>query len=188
VVQKLLTCTIGQESQNVPPDSSNLEARVSLPNSQQSSLNESSKSQLSQTRPGSSGVHESSQGIMTPSTTLSNKSSQERVSIGNANETNAHMMGHGLESQESPHSWNAPPTRPSEYQGSYTGTLKRTANGEIKSPVHSSSTSPVDTIQYGHSRNSSMTSRGSQIGEVRLEYFLTQLMAAHRRKISYPLN
>jgi len=40
---------------------------------------------------------------------------------------------------------------------------KRTADGEIK---EKSPTSPV-AGRYEHSRNSSMTSRGSQIGEVR---------------------
>lgn len=178
----MLTCTTGQESQNVSSKYTNLEASVPLPNSQQSSFNESANSQSSQTRPGSSGVHESSHGIITPSTTLSNKSSEERVSMGDASETNAHMMGSGLESQEGLQSWNAPLTRPLGYKGIYTSAQKRTANGEIKSPQHSLSTSPVDPSQYGHSRNSSMTSRGSQIGEVRLNEFLTQLMAAHRRK------
>jgi len=111
---------------------------------------------------------------MTPSTTLSNKSSEERVSIGDSNETNAYMMGRGLKEQESLQLWNAPPTRPSGYQEIYTSAPKRTANGEIKSPQYSLPTSPVESSQYGHSRNSSMTSRGSQIGEVRFQYFLTQ--------------
>lgn len=179
MVRNILTCTTGQESQNVLFKYTNLEANVPVPNSQQSSFNESSNSQSSQTRPGSSGFHESSHGIMTPSTTLSNKSSEERVGMG---ETNADMMGSGLESQDGLHSWNAPPTRPLGYQGINARAPKRTANGEIKSPQHSLPTSPVDSSQYGHSRNSSMTSRGSQIGEVRLNNFLVQLMAAHRRK------
>lgn len=45
-----------------------------------------------------------------------------------------------------------------------TGAPKRMANGEFKGP--SLPTSPVDASQYGHSRNSSRTSRGSQISDV----------------------
>lgn len=171
VVQKPITCTIGQGSQNVPSKYTSSEAIVSLPHSQQSSLNESSNSHLSETRPGSSGIYESSQGIMTPSTTLSNKSSQECVSMSDANEANPRLIGQGLESEDSLQSWNLPPTRPSNSHRSYTSAPKRTANGQVKSPTYSLPTSPVDPSQYGHSRNSSITSRGSQIGEVRLDNF-----------------
>ncbi len=44
---------------------------------------------------------------------------------------------------------------------------KRKANGEVKPSESSLPTSRVESSQYGHSRNSSRTSRGSQIGEVR---------------------
>lgn len=161
-----------------------MEATAPLPNSQQSSLNDSANSQLSQTRPGSSGIHESPRSVMTPSTTLSNKSSKERVrtSMDDANETDDHSMGRRLESHETRQSWNTQPAGPSGYQGTHTSAPKRTANGEIKSPRHSLPTSPVESSQHGHSRNSSMTSRGSQMGEVSLYYSLAQRVAAHRRK------
>lgn len=47
-----------------------------------------------------------------------------------------------------------------------TGAPKRMANGEVKPLESSLPTSPVESSQYGHSRNGSRMSRGSQIGQV----------------------
>ena len=55
------------------------------------------------------------------------------------------------------------PTAPmAQMTADFTGAPKRTVDGEIKDR---SPTSPT-VGKYGHSRTSSMTSRGSQIGEV----------------------
>lgn len=161
----LLTCLVGSQSQNAQFKSAGFEAAVSLPNSQHSFTNDSTNSQLSQTRPNSSGVHESSQGIMTPSTTLSSTSSPERNVM---NEANSHIVDHEPKPGGPSQPRQSPLAVLSSHQGRYTSAPKRTASGKIKSPVYSLPTSPIDLIPNRHSRNSSSTSRTSQIGEVRL--------------------
>lgn len=166
----LRTCKLGHESEDItiskPPT---FGANDSLPNSQQSSLNDSSSSLLSQTRP--SGVSELSQGSgvprdMTTSTSLSNKSSEERVAMGGSDDRIALTVDDGLGSQEELYTTSTPVAISAEQRYDHTSAPKRMANGEIKSPGYSLPTSPGDSSQYGHSRNSSRTSRGSQVGEV----------------------
>lgn len=161
----LLTRLIGSQSLNTQIKSTGLEPSESLPNSQQSFTNNSTNSQLSQNRPSSSGAHESSQGIMTPSTTLSSASSPERNTM---NEANTYTPDHNPKPHRPLHPLHSPLAVQSDPRGGYTSAPKRTASGEIKSPVYSLHTSPIDSTPNRHSRNSSLTSRASQIGEVRL--------------------
>ena len=71
---------------------------------------------------------------------------------------------------------------------------KRLANGEIKSSNADLLVGYTDTSLYGHSRNSSMTSRSSQIVEVRrlelsdiAELTLAQLSVQLRTRLSYAM-
>lgn len=170
LVSDLRTCNSGHDSQDLTiPKSPAFGANDSLPNSQQSSLNNSSNSLLSQTRP--SGVSELSQGSgvprdTTPSTSLSSKSSQERVEMGGSDDQITLTVDDRLGSQEELYTMNTSVAMPAGQRYDHTSAPKRMANGEIKSPGYSLPTSPGDSSQYGHSRNSSRTSRGSQVGEV----------------------
>lgn len=129
-------------------------------------------------RPSSAGRLEASQpdaniDAVTPSTPLSNFSSQEYTtdgrlpaektgkqhmepSITGASRRNLLVQTDGLED------------RPS---GAQPVAFKRTANGEIKSPQEILSASlpesPAESRAYGHSRTTSATSKSSHIGEVR---------------------
>ena len=102
---------------------------------------------------------------MTPSTSFSNNSSQGSARKGTLDNDNAALQ---VEEQQtiyattakSQHDWSQ------SVHIEHASAPKRMANGEIKSPGYSRPNSPVDIGQYGHSRNSSRTSRGSQIGEV----------------------
>ena len=140
--------------------------------SQNSSMGDSSTSQMSHVRPPSSGYAEHSQAhrgleAITPSTPLSNYSSQE----------------HALDGQTDTESMNASPAgglgerthqhllvrtgEPRQSFPMYPALVsKRMANGDIKSPKESLPTSPLDSALYGHSRTTTTSSRGSQIGEV----------------------
>ncbi|KAI4195047.1 MAG: hypothetical protein LQ350_007429 [Teloschistes chrysophthalmus] len=113
---------------------------------------------------------------MTPSTSLSGRSSQE------AGESFATLQSSGTDTWRRPlttssneavsHSTQDPtprsrdsmelmPTKPQAY--------KRTANGEVKpsnSNNNSTPTSPTGSTHLGHSRNASTASKGSQIGEL----------------------
>ena len=103
---------------------------------------------------------------MTPSTSFSNNSSQGSECKGPLSiddtapqvEQQQPILAPATMSQHN---------RPQMLHVEHTSAPKRMANGEIKSPGYSGPNSPVDIGQYGHSRNSSRTSRGSQIGEVR---------------------
>ena len=124
------------------------------PNSQASSFGDS---QGSYQRPTSDHYHlpEAPQRDITPSTSLSNPSSQENIT---------HKMQNSPSSQKQRMEIQKPhvPVAPMAHMTSdYVG-AKRTADGQVK---ERSPTSPT-SVKYGHSRNSSMTSRGSQIGEV----------------------
>lgn len=102
---------------------------------------------------------------MTPSTSFSNNSSQGSACKGPLNIDDAAIQ---VEQQQP---ILAPATmsqhdRSQRLHNEHTSAPKRMANGEIKSPGHSGPNSPVNIGQYGHSRNSSRTSRASQIVEV----------------------
>lgn len=143
---------------------------TSLSGSQESSLNEPLRNRTLQGRDGSIRDLDVSQSDrfneeMTPSTSFSNNSSQGSARKGPANNDDAALQ---VKEQQPIY---APAAR-SQHDRSqrlhieHASAPKRMANGEIKSPGYSRPNSPVDIGQYGHSRNSSRTSRGSQIGEV----------------------
>ncbi len=143
---------------------------TSLSDSQESSLNESLRNQTSQIRDGLTRDLDVSQGDrfdeeMTPSTSFSNNSSQGSVRKGPLNNDDAALQ---VEEQQPTYTSAArfQHNRSQRLHIEHTSAPKRMANGEIKSPGYSRPNSPVDIGQYGHSRNSSRTSRGSQIGEV----------------------
>lgn len=161
---------VGQESQDSLPQRTFHEAPTSLGSSQQSSL-DTANSQLSQSQPASSGLLDSFQAsftpsLKTPSTSLSNMSSQERVGTDTADDGEGNVSDHGLGVPQNVQSVNLSAPNPLAHRVDRTGAPKRMADGEIKSPGYSLPTSPASPNKYGHSRNSSRTSRGSQIGEV----------------------
>ena len=143
---------------------------TSLSGSQDSSLDESLRNRTSQGRDGLIRDLDVSQGDrfnkeMTPSTSFSNNSSQGSACKGPLDNDDAAPQ---VEEQQPIY---APTARSQDDQSQrlhieHGSTPKRMANGEIKSPGYSRPNSPVHIGQYGHSRNSSRTSRGSQIGEV----------------------
>ena len=104
--------------------------------------------------------HIHAHGAITPSTFLSSKSSQEStgssyvagpdVSLVNHEGNVDGLMPYPNDSHDKSHA-NAP---------------KRMANGDFKPSEFSLATSPAESSQFGDSKNSSTTSRGSQIGEV----------------------
>lgn len=152
---------VGQLSQGFHRVGSNSETNTrSPPTSQESTLNDSLSSQLSQVRPNAAGDVDiiRPHGAMTPSTSLSNKSSQEGTDgpylvarpVSPVDQDEGIRVLITDDALDKPH----------------TGAPKRMANGEVKPSKSSLPTSPVESSQYGHSRNSSRTSRGSQIGEV----------------------
>ena len=137
-------------------------------NSQSSSFN---GSQESQHRPISGGSLTSSQDRpprdITPSTSLSNPSSQEHLAV----------------QMEQPHNYIVPriPKAPTKLEtrfsqapvanmgsspGGYTSAPKRTADGYIKQGNSTSPTIHAKSNANEHSRTSSTVSQGSQIGEV----------------------
>ena len=137
-------------------------------NSQSSSFN---GSQESQQRPISGGSLTSSQDRpprdITPSTSLSNPSSQEHLTV----------------QMEQPHNYivprvprgptmldtrfpQAPVANMGSSSGDYTSAPKRTADGYIKQGNSISSTVHGKSSTNEHSRTSSTVSQGSQIGEV----------------------
>ena len=134
----------------------------SPPTSQTTSFDDSLSSDLLQGRPNAPNDLEliRPHGAITPSTFLSSKSSQESTGSSYLAEPDVSLVNHegsvdGLmpyanDSLDKCHA-NAP---------------KRMANGDFKPSEFSPATSPVDSSQFGDSRNSSTTSRGSQIGEV----------------------
>ena len=143
---------------------------TSLSGSQESSLKEPLRHRTSQGRDGfirdldvSQGDHLNEE--MTPSTSFSNNSSQGSARKGPLNNDDAAPQ---VEEQQPIYSQAASSQhdRAQRLHIEHTSAPKRMANGEVKLPGYSQPNSPVDISQYGHSRNSSRTSRGSQIGEV----------------------
>ncbi|KAL2040301.1 hypothetical protein N7G274_006744 [Stereocaulon virgatum] len=143
---------------------------TALSNSQESSLNQSSNSQLSQYRPESAGDLHPSQGErghggMTPSTSYTNSPTYECMRKDHLNDDVGVVTQDELESA---HALNMRPLpdQSKEPLIEYTAAPKRMANGDIKPAGYNSTTSPIDASQHGHSRNSSRASRSSQIGEL----------------------
>ena len=143
---------------------------TSLSDSQESSLNESLRNRTSQGRDDfvrDLNVTHSDRfdEEMTPSTSFSNNSSQGSARKGPSNIDDAALQVE----QQQPILAPAAVSQDDQSQRlhiEHTSAPKRMANGGIKSPGYSGLNSPVDIGQCGHSRNSSRTSRGSQIGEV----------------------
>ena len=149
----------------------------SVPNSQDSSFNESVPSQASPQRPMSSNKFQFSAGNystrqITPSTSSSDPSSQERAA-----ERLQEMLSAEDDAQQQvrPHLQNAQIQGPRSLHmgsliGEHTFALKRMADGKVKSVDLNISRSPVDLSRSpGHSKNDSSPSKGSQIGEVGLD-------------------
>ena len=143
---------------------------TSLSGSRESSLNEPLRHRTSQGRDGFIRDLDVSQGDrlneeMTPSTSFSNNSSQGSARKGPLDNDNAAPQ---VEKQQSIYSQAASSQhdRAQRLHIEHTSAPKRMANGEVKLPGYSQPSSPVNISQYGHSRNSSGMSRGSQIGEV----------------------
>lgn len=133
----------------------------SAPNSQASSLEDSNASQGLYQRPTSSdNTREAVQREPTPSTSLSNPSSQEQIQ--KAVLQSPPTRGQRIETHNSAQA----PIAPMLHMTGDIGGAKRTADGQVK---ERSPTSPM-SVRYEHSRNSSTTSRGSQIGEVGTYY------------------
>ena len=151
----------GQAAQESHTKGTSLETNARFPpNSQASSLNNSLSSQLSQVQPSKAGdlALIRPHGAMTLSTSFSDKSSQEGtdrpyLAKPDTSTVNQNQIING-------------PAVEDALDKDYTSAPKRMANGEVKSSESSLPTSPVESSQYGHSRNSSRTSRVSQIGEV----------------------
>ena len=141
-------------------------ARESAPNSQSSSFDDS---QGSQYRPVSSGSFSSSQIRLpretTPATSLSNPSSQEHMA---EREQRTHGAPHSprVPTKLDTRFGQAPVANMGRPHQEHTSAPKRSADGQIKEPTPTSPTSPGYTGRYEHSRHSSTTSRGSQVGEV----------------------
>ena len=153
----------GQASQEPHTRRTNLVTNARSPPTSQASSGSLSchKSQL---RPNAAGDLDiiSPHNAMTRSTSLSNKSSQEDTdrlylvepdvsSVDQDENIDGLVTENALNKLDKVH-----PSAP-----------KRMANGEVKPSESSLPASPVESSQYGHSRNSSGTSRNSQIGEVR---------------------
>lgn len=152
---------VGRASKEPHSRRTNLETTTRSPsNSQSSSLNGSLSSQLSQVRPNVAGDLDliRPHGAVTPSTSLSNESSQEGIDRPCLVEPDVLPMDKD-KTIDGPDTGGA-------LNKDHTSAPKRMVNGEIKTSGSSLPTSPVESSQYGHSRNSSRTSRGSQIGEV----------------------
>lgn len=151
---------VGQVSQEPHSRRTTFETNArSPPSSQEPSLNNGSlSSQLSHVRPNAAGDLDliRPRGAMTPSTSSSNKSSEERTDRPYLVEPDASTM-------DQDEKFDGPVAPDKEH----TSAPKRKANGEVKPSESSLPTSPIESSQYGLSRNSSRTSRGSQIGEVR---------------------
>ena len=142
--------------------STNLETNSRTPpTSQAPSLNDSLHTQLSQIAPNAHSdldlIHP--HGALDPSTSFSNRSSQKR-------RNRTHLVEPDGSTMEQDENVNMPVAEVTEDKD-HTSAPKRMGNRELKPSESSSPTSPVQSSRYKHSRNSSRTSRGSQISEVR---------------------
>ena len=143
---------------------------TSLSGPQESFLNEPLRHRTLQGRDGfirdldvSQGDHLNEE--TTPSTSFSNNSSQGSARKGLLNNDDAAPQEEEHQAIYS-QAARSPYDRAQRLHMEHTSAPKRMANGEVKLQGYSQPSSPVDISQYGHSRNSSRTSRGSQIGEV----------------------
>ena len=133
----------------------------SAPNSQASSLGDTVDSQGSYpTQSSADRRFEILQRENTPSTSLSNPSSQEQI----AERARSPASRLTLETRQD----SAPMAPMAHMKDDLTAASKRTADGRVKEKSSLPAT-PVTPGRWEHSRNSSMTSKGSQIGEVRHE-------------------
>lgn len=131
------------------------------PTSQASSLDDSSDTQLSQLVPNAASDLDliRSHGAMDPSTSFSNRSSQERRDRIHSVE----LDGSTMDQDEND---NMPVAEDTEDKD-HTIAPKRMGNRELKPSESNLPTSPVESSHCKHSRNSNRTSQGSQISEVR---------------------
>ncbi|KAL8681896.1 MAG: hypothetical protein Q9186_001982 [Xanthomendoza sp. 1 TL-2023] len=146
--------------------------------SQQShSSNESSLSRVSVFEPISNDAYRSasrdpSVRATTPSTSLSDPSSQERAgSISPTRENDPHKSpafksAPSNTPSHSLHIQTARPTSGKSHVLNLSHAQKRTASGEVKRSGPSQPSSPDGTSQYSHSRNTSTASKSSQVSEL----------------------
>lgn len=152
-----------------------------MADSQSSSFDESTASQHSRPLPPSSDALRLSEpnhppGETTPSTSCSNPSSQDPLAGDSINshglpplrtERQPDLRAEAL-SPGKPRS-KSPPNRSPTPQDDRKVSNKRMANGEVKHKAQNFSRSPVDRQE--HSRNTSIASRGSEIGEANSPVF-----------------
>lgn len=142
------------------------------PNSPNSSFAEASVSQRSQLDVLSGGFpqpvkNDAGRDVATPSTSLSNYSSQVNAPRSRRINDNPHSM-HDERDMAYLDATDPGDEKAKHSRVEHTVGLKRTATGQFKSPTEGLlSPSPVDPNEYSHSRNTSTTSRSSHIGEVR---------------------
>lgn len=114
-------------------------------------------------------------GPVTPSTSLSNRSSQEQaLDLIQTNHDGDLLVSKETNLQGIPRLSVVPNARSTQLPAAsrnYTSAPKRMANGEVKTTSESLPISPSESTVYSHSRNSSSTSRNSHIGEVSLPPF-----------------
>lgn len=156
---------------------------LSLPNSQTSSLNDSSASQASQLHFSSIDTSQSSVGDfprrhaspLLPSASQETQTYHDGIRNGSILRSQPISREHEIPPQ--PTLTASKPTlhaNTSNHVGGTTHGQKRTSSGHIKSPSLSLSISPVDVVPKGHSRHTSTASNGSQVGEVRIHDRLQQ--------------
>lgn len=110
--------------------------------------------------------------VMTPSTSLSNPSSQKTAESGSPAQQEDTVEGQKptTDSANVPlHLLRNPRPRPTNDDGGpayLPQAQKRTASGEVKQGGSSQPGSPESTAQYGHSRNTSTASKVSQISDL----------------------
>ena len=166
----VLTMALGQNSN----PAARLSEPSSVPNSQGSSFDDSVVSRASPRRPMSSdkslffvGDHSTRQ--ITPSTLLSDPSSQERAAERLKDILRAKDDTQGQLRPDSHGSQNDKPQNLhiDGLNGEHIYAQKRTADGKVKPGDLNIPTSPASVSRSrGHSKSGSVTSKGSQIGEV----------------------
>ncbi|KAL8809010.1 MAG: hypothetical protein Q9200_003810 [Gallowayella weberi] len=149
-----------------------------LHHSQQShSSNESTVSHVSALEPQSTDAYRSasrdrSLRVVTPSTSLSDPSSQERTGSKSPTRENDTHQSPSFKSaisntpSHSIHKQKARPTSVKSHVLNVSHAHKRTASGEVKRPGSSQPSSPDGPSQYSHSRNTSTASKSSQVSEL----------------------
>ncbi|KAL8803087.1 MAG: hypothetical protein Q9182_003400 [Xanthomendoza sp. 2 TL-2023] len=149
-----------------------------LHHSQQShSSNESTVSHLSALEPLSNNAYrpasrDRSIRVITPSTSLSDPSSQEGTGSTSPTRENDTDQSPSFKSvisntpSHSLHKQTACPTSVKSHLPNISHAHKRTASGEVKRPGPSQPSSPDGPSQYSHSRNTSTASKSSQVSEL----------------------